>query len=670
VKLIKYTKGNIRKKILKEAFTTTIKINNKFPYFQELEKLLPYSKGNLRQQVTKETLQTLYAMPEKIARIRGVARIAHYLNRNARKKVVKETFLAISNINIDVQLASALEAFAPYLLGKLQKQALFMAANISSDIQRAIALSAFSPYLTEDLEEQILVFAEQTKDSISRAKILISLVPFLDGEKKISVIQKALLDSREIRDEDYVCYVLKVIILQTNDLRATRQIFSHVCCMENDFVRSNTLAGIASKLSDDLKIEAISVTRKNKTDHARERVLAALAPQLDGIAFAEACLTAHEIKDPSHRASALAALMSYSSNEKRLDLWEEFIASARQMTDQHFVFKSLSSIGPHLTKNNLSQVTILVQGFRDDWCKSKAIEALAPFLDKKLVVKALETLFEIKDELAKANAAKSLAPYLNQKQISSVIATIRKFPTPVIRASLLALFSQYLPKNKALLLIRESVDSLNELRMDSQYFIELRKILGVVPRKIKTQILAEALRISDEDIKSTAISVLAAQFNKTQLNQAFAFVNNLEYSDQRAKVTLALLPYLDSPTGKRLARETIAYTRGIDSNFNRVRLRSKIAKFLSADLREKIFREELLSNFHHPIRDLLEEWKEYNYSGIQKVLLPLFKIRARQDRKDGLAILENVIPALVHFSDNQISDDVLQSVLDVTRWWQ
>ncbi|MGD9211960.1 MAG: hypothetical protein PVI90_14355, partial [Desulfobacteraceae bacterium] len=180
--------------------------------------------------------------------------------------------------------------------------------------------------------------------------------------------------------------------------------------------RANALSGLASYLSDDLKVQALEVARNISDESSRADALIGLVPHLSNDLKRQVFEAASNIGDEWHRAHTLLSLASLLSD----DLKVQALEVARNIDDKEYRAKALIDLAPHFSDelkfHVVSEAFEMARNINDKEYRAKALIDFAPHLSDELkfhvVLEAFEAVCDISNEKNRVDALICLAVHL------------------------------------------------------------------------------------------------------------------------------------------------------------------------------------------------------------------------------------------------------------------
>jgi hypothetical protein len=401
---------DMRQTILADALTAANQIEpNTYDRASALATLMPKLTGEEHTATLNEALRAARAIADDRARCRVLQTIASTLDESKREPVLTEILTTLSQLDGDT-IVEIIVDLIPILPSTLFMDVLIIARTLSNSDQRSWLLDRLAGSLPAELIGEALTVSQTISHDFGRAQLF--------GE---------VLARSSAHD----------VTLATKALTAAKNISS-------PYFRTLALIELADRLPDDREALLSDALAAASTANGFDRadLIAALAAkcdagQLDG-PLREALAEAQEIRDPYHRAMAIACLVPYTTGPDLERVRTELMESAHASTPTYFRGLLLWQLAPLIPTAQTQMLSAGLEVLRrlspDDGPVAKLLRKLARIathLPRKLLLDVAEliTASIIKDDVGRTPIAAKLARYLRLVPNRLITEAITVLPT-------------------------------------------------------------------------------------------------------------------------------------------------------------------------------------------------------------------------------------------------
>lgn len=96
------------------------------------------------------------------------------------------------------------------------------------------------------------------------------------------------------------------------------------------------------------------------------------------------------------------------------------------------------------------------------------------------------------------------------------------------------------------------------------------------------------------------------------------------------------------------------------------RITLPLAPHLNDELKGQVLQEAL---YLPRSNEILELWENIQFRGLDAHLASYFRFAASGSRSEGIRRSSELIPALVHFAEEEIVKEIFRAIRDTARWW-
>lgn len=364
------------------------------------------------------------------------------------------------------------------------------------------------------------------------------------------------------------------------------------------------------------------------------------------------------LKDSLYRAEVLAIAAFHVMGETREVALKEIFTLAQDIKDEWDkagVLASVASFKPTLVHD-------ISNALDDEWSRVRVLSSLASFSPKEV----MNSVLGIKETEGKAKVLTALAPYLPRE----VLKVSEQITHDGFLARILAALAPYTPE--------ESLDTGWKIKDEGSFAEVIAAVAPYKPERAlkalqeisyvgsKAMVLAsiaenfpdlvfiEAKKLTDESFQVKVLAAVASFFPREILGIA----PTIRAPEERAKILLNILPYLDTEECVTVLEEILAISRRLEDKDHQIELIVNIIPyFLEEDIltllqealsvawsiNDKNLLEELQKQYHD------EVWVKSNphLTNQEKMTAELIELVLPIAREEGDAlILAAIIPDL------------------------
>jgi len=505
-----------------------------------------------------EALATARQTPEPNRKAQALCALVPLLPPELGHGVIEEGLLAAekspfpwSQAEMRLALAAHLPEVERY---RIEQETLDTILRIDSEGQRTDTLAWVAPLLPKRMLAKALQATRKIEGAYNQEKVLVALAPRLS---KLLLRQALSIRSPEAMQCRPAIMAAQAAYLPPADrLPLLRQALQETQAIEDLTWKGVAVRALAPHLPESLLRKALTIAQRlapfssHYRDDALEAVATCLANMGDG-------------------TSALDAIQS---------MWIDFYRP-----------RTLATIAPHLSQDQLQQVLVIAQGIQDPYWKAEAAGLLVSYAPEheqsSILLQALADL-QIDDTDDRTMSLATLAIYLPEARQREALAALRQIKDHFWRSEALVALAPHLPDA----LIEEAYNLAVGLN-DDKY--EIRAVTALAPR-LSPHILEQAFsrnRFFDGQRRRQIMQALAPYLPEPLLHQAFQDAQELTDSDNQMTVLIALVPFLP----ELLLRQALNTARRMEENdaLKSARLLTAIALRLSESEQSPVLDEVL-----------------------------------------------------------------------------
>jgi hypothetical protein len=388
-----------------------------------LGRMIPFLPGGLQRQALAGALRAIEQISGDDARARSLIALAPSIDAVGLLQDfpdgLQQAITVIFSIDREDARAQAFAALAPYLSPELLSEALEAVKSIADDADREVTLSRLAPHLPAELNIATIAVAHELGSSDARAAALLAIAPYLSAAARAQVLAEALAAALAI---------------------------------ERWYDRVVALTDLAPHLPDDLQRralqEAMIAARSLRDEDERRRALIVLVPHLPDDLLADALADAYTLLDPLQRVPVLGALLSRLPAEPSLNVAQEVLDTARNITAAADKATLLATMAPVLPDELLPLATAVARSVDTPYERMHVLTALLPRDPGGLHDDALAAARAVPDQSQRANALQELVAHTSfparQQILEEALAAALDVSDEYDRASALASLAPYI----------------------------------------------------------------------------------------------------------------------------------------------------------------------------------------------------------------------------------
>ncbi len=573
--------------------------------------------------------------------VRAITGLAKHLPEQYRYELTNEAFELVKYIDTEQIQVDILIDLAEYLPPNLIDEALDIARSVQINYSRCRALTCLIGYVPIESKENLIKESIKSADSIEEisAKVwaLIYLVKYLPVKnRKIEILKIYKLISENLVEYDRFNALLALVeqIMPEKNTQVVSEALDSTCSIQNENSRANALADLVEHLPPNLLGKALRSIRG--------------------------------IKDMSARSLALSAIVDHLPDDKKENLVEEAITSARSIQDEYFQVSLLTAIAEQLKDEQKKEYVVEIaldtgRNIQDESARAESFKNLIAHVPAdykaEVVQEALETTRSIKNDLNRSFALTDLLQYLPKNMVGEILEMALSMKDEEALSRTLCLVVPNLSDTLLEKLLFSTISIKDEdIRARTLIFISAH-----LPLRLKEIVLIEAYSIKDNSVRAKALIGLVDHLPIDQrsgvIDEALNVLLSIRDEITRAEALTGLIRHLPEESKREVVDEVLDMTRLIQNDAIRANLLSSISYYLSKYMIEEVIeflfliqdgfqRANVLQYF---IKDLPEE-------------LIGFALEAARSIKDP----EPRILALMHFiihSSEEIKGEILDELL-------
>ncbi len=619
--------------LLADALEATCALANHNRRLDTLLHFLPHLPEGLRIQAMHAALSSMPFLADQPERsIAVLVRLIPFLPELERADTLSQA-LAMAGTLEGYSRADALSSLAPLLdrteWSRIRQEALITAIQVESASSRFELLLQLLPHLeAEEREvalERALEASSASKHEVFRVKNLARLIPLLAGSERIRVMEQILIEIRSTNSlldqaeslsylipylplADYAGYI-EPIITTAHASDAAREYNS-----QSDL--AEVVAYLAPYLPETLLREALARLSSISWRWKRTEILGTIAPHLPASLLSEARALALRIGDVQEQSELLAELLSLLA---ALGYPERAIELVELIEDVRFRTNAIANLIPRLPQSLLQAAIEISQRIYNehglDWIPSRLAGCVfSRLIELGHVGEALELTRDAKVELWPSHLLEEFLPYLPEQEririVSASLAQVRRAPVE-----------------------QDRVD-------------ELQHILHVLPEILAKEATEIVLGLVDGALRSSALGLLLPRLAKLgHVHQAILMVGKIEVRQDRVRVLIALIPYLQGSVQAQILHDVLIEARSVEPETDRARLLIALLPSLSEPVLTQTLQDILTTTRQiadrHVRSHLLAEVVPY-------LSLPLLKdLQAEMQASTDVAMQALILPALL-----------------------
>lgn len=279
----------------------------------------------------------------------------------------------------------------------------------------------------------------------------------------------------------------------------------------------------------------------------------------------------------------------------------------------------------------------------------------------------------------RADVLVALAPHLNDEQKIQALSAAREIEDECARARVLAVLASYLNNELKTYALQDALSATREIKEEENSFARMFKgkinradiLIAIAPHlnnELKIQALSIAREIKDKYWRARALGALAPYLNnelKTQvLQEALSAVRETKW-ENLVHLLVILAPHLNDELKTQAFQEAVSAALKINDEKNRAKALDALMPYINDEVRITVLQELLLLSGY----EALNMWEKIEYKGLKENIILLIKFTSQKGRIDGVSVVKNLAPALVHFSGEGIASELYRAVQDTARWW-
>jgi hypothetical protein len=505
-----------------------------------------------------EALATARQTPEPYRQAQALCALVPLLPPELRRDVIHEGLLVAEKspypwlqAEIHLTLASHLPKVERY---SIERETLDTILKIGPEGQRTDTLAWVAPLLPQRMLAKALQATRKIEGAYNQEKVLVALAPRLSE----SLLRQALYirPPEAMQCRPAIMAAQAAYLPPADRLPLLCQALRDSQAIENLTWKGVAVRALAPHLPESLLREALDIARRldpfssHFRDDALEAVATCLANMGDGTGALDAIRT----------------------------MWIDFYRP-----------RTLATIAPHLSQDQLQQALVIAQDIKDPYWKAEAAGLLVSYApDHQQASILLQALADqqIDDTDDRAMSLATLAIYLPEVRQREALATLRQIKDHFWRSEALVVLAPHLPDA----LIEEAYNLAVGLNNDKY---EIRAVTALAPR-LSPHILEQAFsrnRFFYGQRRRQIMQALTPYLPEPLLHQAFQDAQELTDSDNQMTVLIALVPFLP----ELLLRQAFNTARKMKENdaLKSARLLTAIAVRLSESEQSPVLDEVL-----------------------------------------------------------------------------
>ena len=410
-----------------------------------------------REGAMAQILAIIATISDEPARIKALTALAPLLPAARQAHVLAHALTAATAISDERSRSQALAGLAPHLPADLLSQAFAAAIAITNDRTRVEALTGLVPHLPSDVRAdtlpQVLAAVNAIRPGAFRDFDLWRLAPYLPADVRadtlaedlaaVTTMSREQFDTGRLTDlpahlrADVLAGALAEAAVpgrrfSADSLPADLQTLAAVNTIIQEFPRTETLIGPATRQRIDALAEALASATAITSDALRSQALTGLVPHLPADLLSQALAAATAISDDHFRSRALAGLAPHLP----ADLLSQALAAAIAMPNDYFRAEALSGLAPHLLPHLHPRALAAASAMDSDMFAANALSGLAPYLPADLHARALTRVKTMTGWRFRASVLTGLAPHMPADLLVEAIAATPKTSLETIKAIL------------------------------------------------------------------------------------------------------------------------------------------------------------------------------------------------------------------------------------------
>lgn len=606
--------------------------------------------GVLAQHLPEGPLGQILEMARGIRDERACGRVLVALAQRL-PEVAEEALNVVRAIRDADGRANALSTLVQ-LMPEIAEEALEAAQTIQDEWVRADVLSNLAWHLPEKLLEPILEAARAVQDEGARTCVLSALtqrLPELTGE--------ALQAAWGIPPYDESCADVLDILAQRLPEGALGQVLEMVRAIQNESSRASALSALAQRLPE-VVLEALTDALVIQDEEARAFVLSTLVQYLPEKLLGQVLEMAWAIQNETDRIFVLNALV-----QRQPTVAGEALETTRSIQDEEDRADALSALAEHIPEGLLGQFLEATQEIQYERDRADILSVLAKRLPERLLGQVLEVVYTIKYKGYRVSALSALAQRQPERLLGQALKAARATPYEGDRVDALSDLAQYLPER----LLGRVLKAAWKIEIESARAHVLSTLAQRLPKRFLGQVMEAARAIQGDESRANVLSALAQRIPEVA-GEALEAARAIQNEKGRAEVLSDLAQCLP-----KIAGEALEAARTIQDDENRTDVLSFWAQRMPEVVGEALEAAWVIQN----------EWMRVRV--LRTLVQPLINlpinmcymaIEATLDhsslckRADLFLNISALLPVFLHLSKENMSEEVLSAVCDVSSWWK
>ena len=399
-----------RRRLLRRAVAATSRSGDEIYRAKAGAALVPFLPPRRRQSVMKSILEFARSSPGARALPSALVALAPYLRGCLRNAAFEEAKRVVDEKDrIRAVCALALHDTSSAARQRVE-EALELVAEAGDETVRAEGFRSLAPKLNSIMQERFISEVERIDSPPLRAQAAAALVPYVRHDRRKKILGELIL-SRPRGMTDVLPYVAESIVphLSRDELA---ELVEAIADMWDPYPRAGAVAAVAAHVPDSLVGRLLEVARATRSDGARSKAIASVAPRLP-------C----DLREPVIAEVLRSVFVG--------EIWP----------NQYTRFSLIEHLGPFLEPGVLEGLLAMVPEIRDPEERAYALRVLGAHAPFDLQKVALRMAVNIPSPTGQALALAGLAQYLpvrlRQKVLRLAALQVPRIPDGTRRAEVL-----------------------------------------------------------------------------------------------------------------------------------------------------------------------------------------------------------------------------------------